>query len=581
MSLPAVARPRLRTSTVVALMVATNCVLAAALAGTSTAADAPASPSPAVSTEPISVEHLGAITRTLSGDVFEGRAPGTTGERKTLEYLVAQFREAGLAPGAADGSYLQKVPLVRTQVPPDARMSVTIGTRTTPLVQHRDVAALALRPVDRVAIASAPLVFVGYGVYAPEREWDDYKGVDLRGKVAVYLVNDPDFEAGPGDDALGVFGGRAATYYARWTYKYDEAARRGAIAALIVHETGPAAYGWPTAIAPNGEGYDIVRTDPARDKLLLQAWLHRDTAVALFRSAGVDFDALRKSARSRAFRPVTLQDATFAADFPLATQRIDSYNVLGRLTGARHPDEAVMIGAHWDAYGMGPPDAQGLRMRPGALDDAIGVAGVIEIARAFRPGPRPDRTVLFAAWTAEERGLLGSEYYAANPVVPLETTVANLTIDVLQPNGPARDVVLVGAGQGELEGLLAQHAATQQRTITPDAKPERGLAFRADHFPFARRGVPALLLMGIGGGHDLVRGGREAGDRWVGQFTDECYHRTCDRWNDAWDLTGAAQDVVLAYRLARDLAGSRAWPAWHDGTEFKAVRDASEARRSR
>jgi len=510
----------------------------------------------------IDPQRLSDITRTLSSDEFEGRAPGSPGETKTIAYLVEQFKAVGLEPAGPDGSYEQVVPLVRTQVPADASMSVTLNGKRRPLVQQQDMAALALRPVDRVRIENAPLVFVGYGVSAPERGWDDYKDVDLHGKVAVYLVNDPDFEAVPGEDAYGKFGGKAATYYARWTYKYEEAARRGAIAALIVHETEPAAYGWNTAIAPNGEGYDIVRADPAQEKLLLQSWLHRDAAVEIFRGAGLDFDALKKRARSKAFRPVELQNATFAADFPLAHARIDSHNVLGKITGRRHPDESIMVGGHWDAYGSGEPDANGLRFRSGALDDAIGLAGVIEIARAFKQDPRPDRTIVFSAWTAEERNLLGSEYYAANPLLPLETTVANFTMDVLQPNGLARDIVLVGAGQNELESLLAQKAAGQSRVVTPDARPERGLAFRADHFPFAKRGVP-------------VQGGREAGDRWVAEFTAQCYHQACDRWSPTWDLGGAAQDVTLVYQMASQLANSRAWPQWNPGTEFKAVRDSS------
>jgi Zn-dependent M28 family amino/carboxypeptidase len=323
-----------------------------------------------------------------------------------------------------------------------------------------------------------------------------------------------------------------------------------------------------------------VRADPAKEKLLLQAWLHRDTAVELFAAAGLDFEALRKHARGASFRPVELRGAKFAADFPLRHETVTSHNVLGRITGTTHPRESVMIGAHWDAYGAGDPDADGQRFRPGALDDAIGVAGSLEVARALRQGPKPARSVVFAAWTAEERGLLGSEFYAAHPALPLETTVANLTMDVLQPNGLARDVVLIGAGQNELEALLARKAAGQGRVITPDAKPERGLAFRADHFPFAKRGVPALLLMGIGGGHDLVKGGREAGDRWVADFTDRCYHKTCDRWSPQWDLAGATQDVTLVYEMARELVDSRAWPEWNAGSEFKAVRDASTDARS-
>jgi Zn-dependent M28 family amino/carboxypeptidase len=528
---------------------------------------------------PISGERMSGITKILASDEFEGRAPGTPGETKTVEYLVAQFKALGLEPGAGAGSWTQAVPLVRTQVPDDAQMSVKVAGEKLPLVQHEHVAALSLRPVDRVVIEAAPLVFVGYGASAPERGWDDYKGVDLRGKVAVFLINDPDFEAGSGDAVSGRFGGKAATYYARWTYKYDEAARRGAIGALIVHETPGAGYGWSTAIAPGGEGFDVVRADPTRDKVLLQAWLHRDAAVAIFGKAGLDFEALKAQARKADFKPVALGGATFSADFPLAHSRLDSHNVVARLPGDKHPAEIVMIGAHWDAYGIGEPDASGDRVRRGAADDALGVAGVLEVARAFAKGPRPGRSLVFAAWTAEERGLLGSEFYAEHPVYPLATTVANLTIDVLQTAGPSRDVVLIGAGQSSLEQLLAREASKQGRTVTPDAKPERGLAFRADHFPLARRGVPALLMMAIGGGPDLVVGGRQAGDRWVADFTARCYHMACDAWSADWNLLGAVQDVSLIYAMARDLADSRQWPTWNAGSEFGAVRNTTNAQR--
>jgi Zn-dependent M28 family amino/carboxypeptidase len=458
-------------------------------------------------------------------------------------------------------------------------MSVHFGAERRPLLQQKDMAALALRPVDRVTVAGAPLVFVGYGVDAPERQWDDYKGVDLKGKVAVFLINDPDFEAQPGEDAYGRFGGKAATYYARWTYKYEEAVRRGAVAALIVHETDPAAYGWNTAIAPNGEGYDIARSNPSAEKLLLQSWLHRDTAVEIFRKVGLDFEAQKRAARGKDFKPVVLGGATFAADFPLSWARLESHNVLGKITGAKRPLESVMVGGHWDAYGLGEPDKSGDRIRHGAADDAIGIAGAIEIARVLQHGPRPDRTVVFAAWTAEERGLLGSEFYASQPWLPIERTVANFTMDVLQTAGPARDVVQVGAGQSELDELLRRAAARQSRTITPDPRPERGLAFRADHFPFQKRGVPAILLMGMSGGHDLVNGGRAAGDRWVEEYTANCYHQACDDWSEQWDLRGALSDVTLVYEMVRELANSSAWPVWNAGTEFGRIRDASASQR--
>jgi Zn-dependent M28 family amino/carboxypeptidase len=432
--------------------------------------------------------------------------------------------------------------------------------------------ATSQRPVDRITISKAPLVFIGYGVSAPERGWDDFKGVDLKGKVAVILINDPDFEAQPGDAVAGKFGGKAATYYARWSYKYEEAVRRGAIGALIVHETAGAAYPWTTVVASNGESYDVVREHPEAVRLLLQGWIQRDLAVDLFHRAGLDFEAEKVRARTAGFTPVTLKGASFSADYPLKVERLVSHNVLAEIPGTTHADESIMFSAHWDAFGIGPADASGDTVRHGAADDAIGVAGVLELARAFAAGPRPQRSLVFALWTAEERGLLGSEYYAEHPAFPLAKTVANFTLDVLQTAGPSRDVVLVGAGQNSLETLLAAGAARQGRVVTPDAHPERALFFRADHFSVAKRGVPVLLLMGIGGGPDLVEGGREAGDRWVTEYTTKCYHQPCDNWSPAWDLRGAAADVDLLLYAGGELANSRLWPDWNEGSEFKAIR---------
>ncbi len=428
-------------------------------------------------------------------------------------------------------------------------------------------------------ITRAPLVFVGYGVSAPERQWDDFKGVDLRGKIALILINDPDFEARDGEPVQNTFGGRAATYYARWTYKYEEAVRQGALGALIIHETPGAGYGWSTLQAGGGETYDIARARPEKDKVLMQGWIQRDAAQALLQSAALDLDGLKIEARSRHFRPLELKGVHLSADYRVTHRRANSANVIGRLPGTKRPNESIMYAAHWDAYGLGPPDASGDTVRHGAVDDAIGLAGMLEIARAFQTQPPPERSVLFAAWTAEERGLLGSEYYGAHPLQPLETQVANLTMDVLQTAGPARDVVLVGHGQNELEDDLARLAEKQGRTLTPDARPERGLFYRADHFSMARRGVPVVLLMGLGGGHDLVNGGREAGTRWVEDYTARCYHQPCDAWSADWDLRGAAQDVQLLYELGRELATSTRWPQWKPGSEFKSLRERSAASR--
>jgi Zn-dependent M28 family amino/carboxypeptidase len=528
---------------------------------------------------PISPERLAGHVTTLASTAFAGRAPGGPGEPKTIDYIVGQFKALGLTPAGDDGGWTQAVPLVRVQVKDGAKFALTSGGETRDLVQAKDVMLSTLRPIPRVRIDKAPLVFVGYGVTAPERGWDDFKGQDLKGRIAVVLINDPDFEAMPGEPVAGKFGGQAATFYGRWVYKYEEAVRRGAVGVLIVHETAGAAYGWSTVVASNGEGFDVVRADPAKDKLLLQGWIQRDLAVDLFKRSGLDFEVEKARARTAAFRPVELKGAAFSADFALESERLQSHNVLAALPGARRPKESIMFAAHWDAYGIGAPDAAGDTVRHGAADDAIGVAGVIEIARAFAAGPRPDRTVVFAAWTAEERGLLGSEYYADHPSYPLPTSVANFTMDVLQTAGPSRDVVLVGAGQNELEQDLARAAARQGRTVTPDAHPERALFYRADHFSVAKRGVPTLLLMGIGGGPDLVAGGRVAGDRWVTEYTARCYHQPCDNIGPDWDLRGAAQDVALLYDAGLGLANSARWPDWNPTSEFKPIRAETAAAR--
>lgn len=530
-------------------------------------------------TASISPERLTAHVKALADPKLAGRAPGGPGEAGTIEYITGQFKALGLKPAGDNGGWTQAVQLVRFQVQPDAKFSLTAGGQTRPLAQAKDVMVGTQRPIPRVQIENAPLVFVGYGVTAPERGWDDFKGADLKGKIAVFLINDPDFEAAASDPVAGKFGGKAATYYARWTYKYEEAARRGALGALIVHETAGAAYPWTTVVASNGESYDVVRADPAKDKPLIQGWIQRDIATDLFARSGFDFEAEKARARTAAFKPVDLKGAAFSADYGLQVDKLLSHNILAQIPGAKRPKESVMFAAHWDAYGIGPADAAGDTVRHGAADDAIGVAGVIEIARALAAGPKPDRTVAFGVWTAEERGLLGSEYYAVHPTLPLATTAANFTMDVLQTAGPSRDVVLVGAGQNQLEQALAAAAAKQGRTVTPDAHPERALFYRADHFSVAKRGVPTLLLMGIGGGPDLVDGGRAAGDAWVTEYTTKCYHQACDNWSPAWDLRGAAADVALLLDAGGQLANSTAWPDWNAGSEFKAVRAETKAER--
>jgi Zn-dependent M28 family amino/carboxypeptidase len=551
-------------------------ILAAALAGCASTAQRESAE--AYSAGPIDTNRLSLMTKTLASDEFEGRGPGTAGEAKTIAYLSEQFRQLGLEPAGDNGTYVQRVPLIRTQLSKPGSVSVEQGGKRTPLVFPRDIYLSTVREVSEATIRNAPMVFVGYGVTAPERQWDDFKGVDLKGKVAVFLVNDPDFEAAAGDPVAGRFGGQAMTYYGRWSYKFEEAARRGAIGAVVVHETAGAGYAWNTVEAPGGENYNVVLGPGAQQPVLLQGWLQRSAAEALLRGVGQDFEAVKRQARTADFRPIDLK-ATFSADFDVSAKRVESANVIGKISGAKRPDETIQFGGHWDAYGVGAPDSRGKTVRPGALDDALGIAGIMEIARAFKAGPRPDRSLVFAAWTAEERGLLGAEYYAAHPAFPHEKTVANLTLDTLQPNGPARDVVLIGQGQSALEDYLARAAARQGRTVTPDAQPQRGLFYRADHFAMAKRGVPVLLLMALGGGVDLVNGGRAAGDRWVNEFTANCYHQTCDEWRPDWDLRGAAQDIALFYDIGRELAFSDAWPEWRAESEFREIRAKSAGER--
>lgn len=528
----------------------------------------------------VDTQRMSNITRVLASDDFQGRAPGTPGEDKTIPYLIEQFKAAGLEPAGENGGWVQTVPMIHTQLKAPVNVSVMQSGQSVALKFPDDIYLGTVRPVDRVRIENAPMVFVGYGVTASERGWDDFKGADLHGKVAVMLVNDPDFEAAPGEPVAGKFGGKAMTYYGRWTYKYEEAARRGAIAALVVHETDAAGYPWTVVKSPAGESYAIARPADAPQPVLLQGWIQEGVAAALLKRAGYDYQKVKREARTSAFRPIDLK-ANFSADIPVALARITSHNVIGKLTGTTYPDETISFGGHWDAYGIGPPDANGRTIRPGAADDALGLAAMLEDARLFASGKRPQRTLIFAAWTGEERGLLGSEYYAEHPLFPMEKMVANLTFDTLEWNGAVKDAVFVGEGQSsDMESLFANAAKAQGRYVTPENHPERGLFYRADHFSFAKRGVPVLLDMALAGAYDMVDGGRFAGERWLDSFTATCYHQTCDSWSANWNLKGAAQEVELFYAIGSGLANSRQWPRWNPTSEFAKVRAGSEAVRT-
>ncbi len=522
-------------------------------------------------------KHLSDDVKTLSSDAFEGRGPATAGETKTVDYVVSQMKAAGLSPGGdlKDGkrAWTQDVPLLRAEIKGTPRLDVTVSGKDESLTQGDQIAVRAAMDGSKsVAIRNAPLVFVGYGVSAPERTWDDFKGVDLHGKVGIVLINDPDFETGSGD-----FGGKAMTYYGRWTYKYEEAARRGALGLLIVHETEPASYGWKTVKNSNiNTQFDIVRDNPASVHPKVEAWIQRDFAVDLFRKSGVDFDALKKQAQTREFKPVELKGATFSADYAVDTKVITSHNVVGRIEGSKHPDETIIYSAHWDHLGVGAPDAKGDTIYNGAVDNATGTSALIELGRAFAHGPKPQRSVVFLNVTAEEKGLLGSEYYAAKPLYPLAKTVAVINMDALDPMGPARNFTTSGSAKSDLQDLLVADAKKAGLIYSPDPHPEAGHFFRSDHFSFAKRGVPALSF---GSGNDLVNGGVAAGEAQHKDYVDNRYHQPADEWKADWTFAGMAHDLGVLYAVGNDLANSIEWPDWSPDSEFRATRDASVSER--
>jgi len=513
--------------------------------------------------------------RMLASDEFEGRAPATAGEQRTVDYLVEQFRLAGVQPGGKDGSWVQEVPLVRAQVDGAVDASLRLAGKRLPLANGEDVTLQSLSPLGAVDLKDVPMVFVGYGIDAPERRWNDYKDVDLRGKIAVVLINDADFEA----DAPGAFDGRAVTYYGRWTYKFEEAARRGAEGVLIVHETAPAAYPWATVKASGTSPlFDIQRSEADARALHtpLRGWMQRTLAERIFAAAGLDFDAEKRRAMRADFHPVELGDARLSARFKVKREPVVTRNVVAKLEGATHPDESVIFSAHWDAFGIGQPDASGDTVRHGAIDNATGVASVLELARVFAAGPRPQRTLYFIALTAEEKGLLGASYYAEHPLAPLETTAAVLNIEMFSPDGETADIATWGKGRVSRGAAVARVARARGRRWSPDPNLEAGFFYRADHFAFARKGVPAIT---VGAGLDKHDGGVAAGRALREAYFARCYHQACDAWSPQWDPRGLAADTLLVYDLGLELANSRRWPAWDQGAEFEAARGASDTAR--
>jgi Zn-dependent M28 family amino/carboxypeptidase len=518
----------------------------------------------------ISADRIREDVRVLASDEFAGRGPGEAGERKTVEFLSRAFAAAGLDPGGVDGLWTQPVSLVRLDRLPGARLSLSLPGGDLPLAVG-DQVTLSLRNVGRTVVTGAPLVFGGYGVVDPARGWDAYSGVDVRGKVVVVLANDPDFEAG---EDLG-FEGRRMVVAGRVGSKFEAAARAGALGVLVIHEDAAASY--PFAQVASGDALPAFGLAPHKPSALqLSGWLRRDVALALLSRTGQELDSLKRQARSPGFRAFALDGATLSASGEIKATDVVSHNVFARINGVTRPDEYVLYGAHWDANGLNGPDAHGDGIRNGAVDNATGTAEVLEIARAFAKGPRPARTVVFALWTAEEKGLLGAEAYAANPIYPLAKTAAVINLDPHVVLPAARDVELVGGGRTDLETRLAEAASRLGLRVTPEPNPEAGWYFRSDHYPFAKRGVPALAFRA---GRDLFEGGTSAGNAWVEAYNARHYHQTTDELDPAWTFAGTAQEAAVAYELGRLLANDGSWPTWYPGVEYAPVRSATDTDR--
>jgi len=521
----------------------------------------------------ISADELLKHIKVLSSDEFEGRAPGTKGEDLTVNYLTEQFKQLGLKPGNPDGTYVQKVPLAGFTPKPDVSFSVAGGKKLT-LDYSKDYIARSLRYVPDVKIDNSDVVFVGYGVVAPEYGWDDFKGVDVKGKTIVFLVNDPPIPdpADPTKLDDKMFKGKAMTYYGRWTYKFEIASQKGAAAAIIVHETGPAGYPFVALSSWRQENFDIRAADKNMSHVSAEAWIVDEKVREIFKAAGQDFDKLKKDALSRDFKPVTL---AVKANINIQTtlREIDSKNVVAKLEGSdpRLKDEYVVYTAHWDHMGR-DPKLKGDQIFNGALDNASGTAALLEIAQAFtKLKTPPTRSVLFLAVTGEEKGLLGTKYYAANPLYSLDRTLADINMDGINQWGKTRDFTVIGLGNSTLDDRLSEIAKAQGRTLKPDAEPEKGFFYRSDHFEFAKRGVPALH---VDAGTDFIGKPEGYGMKKREEYNTKDYHNVSDEIKPDWDLSGAVDDLQMLFQLGYDVASSEKWPEWKAGTEFKATREA-------
>jgi Zn-dependent M28 family amino/carboxypeptidase len=546
-------------------------VIALAACATSDQAGSPAATAHQFAGPPLSAESLLEGVRVLASDEFEGRAPGTHGEDLTIAYLERAFAAAGLQPGvtAADGtrSWVQQVPLTAATLTNTPTLTLAGRDGARQYAYATQFSAWTRRLDPTVDIANAPLVFVGYGVNAPELGWNDYAGVDMRGKIAVILINDPDFETG---DDRG-FGGRAMTYYGRWTYKFEEAGRQGAAGAIIIHETAPASYPWAVIQSSTGSArWDVVREDRGASRAGFEGWIQNDVAMETFRRAGLDFDRLKARAQTRGFRAVPMNLTGSLRLETRAEQRI-THNVIGVLPGRTRPQETIIYSAHWDHLGRCPA-IDGDDICNGALDNATGTAALIELARRFAADGAGERSVAFAAWTAEEQGLLGALYYSQHPVFAPRDTVANINMDGINNMGRTRDIEIVGFGKSEMDDLATRAAQAQGRRIEPDSNPEAGYFFRSDQLHLAQLGIPVLYTSN---GTDMLEGGVARGRALNDAYTANNYHKPSDEVTPEWDMSGGVEDLELLYAVGRGLADSNAWPQWRANAEFRAARQQS------
>jgi Zn-dependent M28 family amino/carboxypeptidase len=521
---------------------------------------------PEVPGEGIDTSRYAAHLQALSSNDFEGRAPGTRGERLTLDYLVGEFAELGLAPGNGE-SYLQPVPMVElTNVERSDLRLMADGEELVLTYPEQMIIGTNRLGTEPQGVEDSELVFVGYGVVAPEYGWNDYEGLDVEGKTVVILVNDPPATT----DEPELFGGRAMTYYGRWTYKYEEAARQGAAGALIVHETAPASYGWEVVINSWSGAQFVLGEAGDEPRLALEGWITVDTAQMLFEQAGLNYEEQKARARAVDFSPVSLGfEAT--ASVRNSERRGESYNVLAKIPGTERPDEAIVYVAHWDHLGRNLALPGGSGIYNGAVDNASGTAALLEIARLYQEAGAPERSVVFLAVTLEEYGLLGSRYYVNNPVIPTRQTVAAINMDAMSLIGPTRDVVVVGYGSSELEDILEPAVIAQDREMVQEPTPEAGYYYRSDHFNFARVGIPALYAKG---GVDHREFGADYGMQKAREYRDVAYHKPADEFDAEWAFEGVAEDMELLYVVGRSIADGDDWPNWREGNEFKAIRDA-------